>query len=690
MPSPASSSALALNPDYAQALHNLGLCHHKRRELDRAETCYRRALAVAPDHHAAHIDLGNVCLDRNDPEGMVAWYRRALAFTPEDAAACVNVGRMLRDLGRLDEALTLYEAALRLDPDNVESHFSRGLIRLTQGRYPDGWQGYEWRCRRAEWVKGYPHRLSSPRWNGEPFGGRTLLVHHEQGFGDTLQFVRYLPMAKARGGRVLFEVPAALRSLVRGVAGADDVLELSPDGPTRVPHDLHVPLLSLPGLCGTTLDTIPAEVPYLFADPVKTAAWAERLDPLGLNIGIVWSGSTWTRRLAEKSCPVDPLMGLTTIPGTRWVALQKDAPAAEFAAARAAGVACWGPEFRDFSDTAAAVVGLDLVIAVDTAVAHLAGAMGKPVWVLLPQRCGLALAARPHGQPLVPDHAPLPAEAARQLGGCDRAGCARPRRCGPRTGGDAMTLPVDDPAAIAPWPAGTDPGVEDWFRRANRSFMQRDYPDALACYRRAIALAPETPELHFNLGNTFLELKSWDEAVVCFQRTLSLSPGFTDAHVNLGIAHYELKSIEARSRPTARRPNWPRTARTSSTTSASPARKPAAATRPSTATAGPSTLARISWRHTTTWGMRCRRPESSRRPRTPTAMALAHRPDYADAHYNLGRLRHLQHRLPEAIAVLRRGAPPSPRPPPRRATTPARPTRTRGGSMPPSRGTAGP
>ena len=378
--------ALALSPDYAQALHNLGLCHHKRRELDRAETCYRRALAAAPGLHAAHIDLGNVCLDRNDPEGMVAWYRRALALAPEDAAACVNVGRMLRDLGRLDEALALYEAALRLDPDNVESHFSRGLIRLTQGRYPDGWQGYEWRCRRAEWVKGYPHRLGSPRWNGEPFCGRTLLVHHEQGFGDTLQFVRYLPMAKARGGRVLFEVPAALRSLVRGVAGADDVLELSPCGPARVPHDLHVPLLSLPGLCGTTLDTIPAEVPYLFADPVKTAAWAERLDPLGLNVGIVWSGSTWTRRLAEKSCPVDQLMGLTTIPGTRWVALQKDAPAAELEAARAAGVACWGPEFRDFSDTAAAVVGLDLVIAVDTAVAHLAGAMGKPVWVLLPKR----------------------------------------------------------------------------------------------------------------------------------------------------------------------------------------------------------------------------------------------------------------------------------------------------------------
>ena len=380
-------NALTLKPTYAAAMHNLGLCHHKRRDLDRAEACYRRVLALVPDHHRVHIDLGNICLDRDNPEGMAECYRQALAFTPGDVEACVNVGRMFRDCGRLDDALTLYEEALRIDPENIESHFSLGLIRLTQGRYPEGWQGYEWRCRRPEWViKAYPHRLPSPRWNGEPFVGRTLLIHHEQGFGDTLQFVRFLPLAKARGGQVLFEVPTALRPLLKRVAGADEVLELSPHGPSAVPHDLHAPLLSLPGLCDTTLESVAAEVPYLFADPTKATAWAERLGPGGLKIGIVWSGSAWTARLAEKSCPVEHFLALTTRPGTRWVALQKAAAAQELAAAAKAGVACWGPEFADFSDTAAAVAGLDLVISVDTAVAHLAGALNIPVWVLLPQR----------------------------------------------------------------------------------------------------------------------------------------------------------------------------------------------------------------------------------------------------------------------------------------------------------------
>jgi tetratricopeptide (TPR) repeat protein len=378
--------ALALKPNSAPTLHNLGLCHHKKNNLDRAEMYYRKALALVPDHHRVHIDLGNICLDRNDRAGMIEWYGRALALTPGDAEAFLNVARMLRDASRLDEALVLYEQALALDPENIEAHFSRGLIRLTQGRYPEGWPDYEWRRRRAEWIKAYPHRLSSPCWAGEPFVGRTLLVHHEQGLGDTLQFVRYLPLAKARGGKVLLEAPRALRSLLRQAAGADEILELSPNAPSRVPHDLHIPLLSLPGLCGTTSANVPAQIPYLFADPAQSVAWAERLDPLRLNVGIVWSGSAWTARLAEKSCHLRYFLGLTTIPGIRWYALQKEAPAAELAAAIAAGISVWGPQFSDFSDTAAAVAVLDLVISVDTAAAHLAGAMGKPVWVLLGPR----------------------------------------------------------------------------------------------------------------------------------------------------------------------------------------------------------------------------------------------------------------------------------------------------------------
>jgi tetratricopeptide (TPR) repeat protein len=384
---PAFQKALALKPAWVEALHNLGLCHHKKKELERAEACYRKVLLLRPDHHPAHLDMGNIFLDRGDLPEMAAWYRKALQLAPDDTEAFVNVGRMLRDQGRWEEALACYDKALEREPRHVEAHFSRALIYLTLGRFSEGWPAYEWRLQMAGWFeKAYPHRLGTPRWNGEPFAGRTLLVHHEQGFGDTLQFVRYLPLVKARGGTVVLEVPSALKPVVAGIRGADDTFDLSPPGKSRPAHDLHVPLLSLPGLFGTTLESIPAQVPYLSADPAKAAAWAERIGGNSFKIGIVWSGSTWNARLADKSCPVSHFLSLAGIPGVRLFGLQKKPAAHEQAAAAAEGIPNHGEEFADFSDTAAAIANLDLVIAVDTAVAHLAGGMGKPVWVVLPCR----------------------------------------------------------------------------------------------------------------------------------------------------------------------------------------------------------------------------------------------------------------------------------------------------------------
>jgi tetratricopeptide (TPR) repeat protein len=381
---PVFQKAFALKPAWVEPLHNLGLCHHKKRELELAEACYRQVLALKPDHLPAHLDLGNIFLDRGDLPGMAAWYRKALELTPDNTEACVNVGRMLRDQGRWEEALACYDQTLQRDPGHVESHFSRALICLALGRFSEGWKAYEWRFQMADWSKkSYPHQLRTPRWNGDPFVGRTLLVHHEQGFGDTLQFVRYLPLVKARGGTVLLEVPAALRSLLHAIPGADDVVELSPAGPTERGFDLHVPLLSLPGIFGTTLESISAKVPYLSADPAKTAAWAKRLGGHFFKIGIAWSSSAWNAKLAEKSCPISHFLPLAQTPGARLVGLQKKPAPNDLAAAAAEGIRNYGEEFADFSDTAAAIANLDLVIAVDTAVAHLAGAMGKPVWVPL-------------------------------------------------------------------------------------------------------------------------------------------------------------------------------------------------------------------------------------------------------------------------------------------------------------------
>lgn len=377
--------AAASDPGHAAAWHGLGLCFQKMRDLDSAGRCYEKALALKPDYHAAAIDMGNVCLDRGDFCGMADWYRRALDFTSADAADFLNVGRMYQDQGRLDDALECIEAALGRDPESVAAHFNRAAILLAQGEWTQGWKEYEWRFRHPDRQNAYPHRLPAPRWDGRSFGGRTLLVHCEQGLGDSIQFARYLPLVKDRGGTVLFEMPAALKPLFENLPGMDEALVFSPAAMTTRRFDLQVPLLSLPGIFNATVEDLPGAVPYLKADPGRTAAWAPRLSAGRLKVGIVWAASGWNQALARKSCRLSDFLPLAALPGVRLYGMQKG-PAASEAAEIPDGIAFanLGEQFADFADTAAVIANLDLVISVDTAVAHLAGAMGKPVWVLLP------------------------------------------------------------------------------------------------------------------------------------------------------------------------------------------------------------------------------------------------------------------------------------------------------------------
>jgi tetratricopeptide (TPR) repeat protein len=377
--------AAAADPRSADHRHHLGLCRHKLRDLDGAERCYAEALALEPSHRAAHVDMGNVWLDRGDRGAMAAWYRRALALEAAGASDYVNVGRMFQDAGRDDEALACYAEALARDADHAAAHFGRAQVLLARGDFPAGWPEYEWRFRLPDWRRGYPHRLAAPRWHGARFDGRTLLVHCEQGLGDAIQFARYLPRVKARGGTVILEAPEPLKRLFERLPGVDALTAFSGASPPACPHDLQVPLLSLPGIFGTTISTIPAEVPYLRSAPEAADRFRRRLEKGAVCVGIVWAASGWTRGLAAKSCRLvdfDPLAGLR---GVALYGLQKGAAAAEAAACPPAWrFENWGEAFADLADTAAAVAALDLVVSVDTAVAHLAGAMGKPVWVLLP------------------------------------------------------------------------------------------------------------------------------------------------------------------------------------------------------------------------------------------------------------------------------------------------------------------
>jgi hypothetical protein len=303
----------------------------------------------------------------------------ALRLRPDYANAYNNLGGAMLAMDRPEEAIPLFRQALALDEEQVQARFGESLALLSLGRFREGWEGYESRWRDAAFCEGTRER-ATPRWEGEDAAGRTLLLHSEQGLGDTIQFVRYAPMVRALGARVVLEVQAPLVPLLEGLA--DVVLA---EGAELPPHDFHCPLLTLPLLFGTTLESIPADIPYLRADGARRAAWRERLGPARLpRIGIAFSGSEEHPEDALRSIPVAQLRPLLTLPGVEFHVAQRDVRAADAdALARLPGVRVHGERLETFAETAALLHHMDLVVSVDTSVAHLAGAMGLPVWLLV-------------------------------------------------------------------------------------------------------------------------------------------------------------------------------------------------------------------------------------------------------------------------------------------------------------------
>jgi hypothetical protein len=315
-----------------------------------------------------------------------AAFRRAVACKPDYAEALSNLGNALRFQGKLDEAVTAFQRTIELTPDHAQTRLHYAMTLLQQGQFAEGWAEYEWRWRTVE-FQGKGLATDLPQWNGEPLNGRTILLTSEQGFGDVLQFVRYAPMIVARGGRVALAAYPPLVRLLKNTPGVATVCNARDPLP---PFDCHLPLMSLPRVFETTLDTIPSEVPYLRAAPEAVAAWRQRLDELpGRKVGLVWSGDPRPHdRKAHlldrrRSLPLDRFASLAEVPNLTLVSLQKG-PAAEQVKTLPSGLALvdWMDESTDFADTAALVASLDLVITVDTAVAHLVGALGKPVWIL--------------------------------------------------------------------------------------------------------------------------------------------------------------------------------------------------------------------------------------------------------------------------------------------------------------------
>ena len=371
---------LACRPKDFHALHLLGVLTMQSGRAERGIDLIRRAIAVEPNAAIAHFNLGKGLQSFDRHREALPNYDRALTLQPVYPEALIGRGSALQALGRYQEARTSYEAAVAQRPGDADANWNLGLAMLTLGELEEGWRRFEWRKQLEEPIAN--RTFPFPQWTGrEPIAGKSIFVHWEQGFGDTIQFCRYALMLQAMGARVTLAVQDPLVRLLRRLHPAIDVTGQSFTPPWA---DYHSPLMSLPMALGTTLDTIPEPDGYLRADEDRTRAWRARLDALqGLKVGLVWAGGSLSECDRRRSVTLAALAPLADVPGVSWVSLQKGPPARE-ASAPPPGMTLLDPsgELGDFDDTAALVAALDLVIAVDTAVAHLAGALGIPVWIL--------------------------------------------------------------------------------------------------------------------------------------------------------------------------------------------------------------------------------------------------------------------------------------------------------------------
>ncbi|MTJ83362.1 MAG: tetratricopeptide repeat protein [Telmatospirillum sp.] len=379
-------TALALRPLYPKASNNLGMTLAELGETVEAEQCLSFALAQTPDSPEILSNLAGVLRQQGRLPDAEALFHRAIRLHPAFADAYNSLGVLNMDRRRLPQAIQCFKRAIELQPDHAKAHFNLSLGLLTQGRFKDGWAEHEWRWRGGGRHLS-PRPFRRPLWSEDDPAGRRILLHSEQGFGDTVQFIRLAKALADAGATVIAEVPQALVRLVATVPGVSEVVER--DAPLP-PFDAHLPLLSLPHRLGLALDDIPADIPYLSAPSDAAARWRTRLrDVPGLHVGLVWAGdprpddpfaNAIDRR---RSVSLSLLAPVLTVPGITIVSLQKGSPAAQLSSGHPGpAILDWTEDLLDFADTAALTQALDLVITVDTAMAHVAGALGRPVWIL--------------------------------------------------------------------------------------------------------------------------------------------------------------------------------------------------------------------------------------------------------------------------------------------------------------------
>ncbi|MBI3707367.1 MAG: tetratricopeptide repeat protein [Proteobacteria bacterium] len=380
--------ALALTPDHAASLVQLARLHLATQRVGEARSVLDAVLARTPDDPIALTYLGDARTEQGEIDAAAACFERATTIEPGFAKAHVYLGLARRAQGRVREAAACFERAIALHPDYASARANRAHALLLLGDYAEGWKEHEWRWQ-ANKAPGAPTPGGMRLWDGSDFAGKTIVLYGEQGAGDTIQFVRYVASIAARmpQANVVLVCQMALRRLLAGIPGVRRLMtEAEAAAPFGIQGDVHWPLMSLPFVFGTTLSTIPAQMPYLRAEPALQEKWRARLPADGrLKVGLAWAGNPLHQDDRNRSLPLANLAPLLDCPGVRFIGLQTGPRAAEIAACGLApAITDLSADLVDYAETAAAVSQLDLVISVDTSVAHLAGALARPTWTLLP------------------------------------------------------------------------------------------------------------------------------------------------------------------------------------------------------------------------------------------------------------------------------------------------------------------
>lgn len=556
--------ATEIDPRNASGLNNLGVALSEARRLEESAACYNRALALAPDFTIVWNNLGNALRGLGRSRDAAVALQTAIRLRPDYAEAYNNLAITYAQLEDSQAAMKAFDQSLFLRPDYPEAHMNRGLQHLLLGDFKRGWADYEWRWHEKLLKPRYAHLK---RWDGSNVVGKRVLLYYEQGLGDTFNFIRYATELKARGAHVIFECQPVLRQILACTPGIDQFVIR---GDKLPPADVGAPLLSLPGVLESDLDTLPAKIPYIFTAPDLIAKWRERLAHVaGFRIAIVWQGNPNHRGDWKRSIPLAKFQTLAKIPGISFISLQKGHGEEQLQSLKDRFPVLTFPELGKDEDgflrTAAILKNIDLVICADTSIAHLAGAMGIPAWVLLPvapdwrwllsrEDTPWYPALRLFRQKKLHDWDAVFADVAVALHQLLAIGSARTTDATTRHKAKALhqqaisllqqqrpaeAVPVLEQATVvdpAFAPAHHDLGI--------LHAQEKRLPQAISHLRRALELEPSSPSAHANIGTAFLQQHQHDEAVSHFQKCIRLGGGTANVYNDLGSAWLDLDQPE--------------------------------------------------------------------------------------------------------------------------------------------------